>query len=800
MHDQQQEASQRIMNMKRMSVVYVLAVLLITQILLSTVVNNEPSFKTTTREQFDVSKIAQNQAVNVATEKWMFNSSTKFLEISMRKASAFERSLYDIGVPINTLLVGNTTLHTKLYASNLDVNDSVIRAFVTLVNETHTIELNYCVGREVKVLNPDPNLPTNFHLYTSVSNSSNCWITIDRDIVGDLVAKNVSIKTDGNWRISKLCVGGILYQENELAAISMLVDVDQTYLALGATKVYPSDASINPVILLIAGLFVFSCMVLFVDNVMFRRKNKTKLQKNDKAFLILILQAALFVRLILLDYTQLASDEAIYTYTPYLLTKGILPYKEVFMAHPPLNFYITVFFMEVFKPSYPSIRLLNVVIFLATIIMTYLLSKVVLGRLNGKYSLLATALYALYPSWFTYNSTASSLENLLTLFTLLSTFFYVLYHRNNKNRYLLISGFSGGLTLLVTMRAAFFLISLIATHLIYIVWLKKQSQLFRDGLLFTSGFALPIGCTVGLLAVSNVLQYFYLDVFTYQFSIFRMALNDRLWYLGQYLAAEWPLLLPAGFGTYLTVKTVKQTRNISTAIPGFVFFSNFLFFSSFGFLMHYLQFLSPFLSILSILGIKEARKIIRRDTQTRMRSKAVVCIFLVVLCFFGYLTATSLYQVASYLRKNPYDKVNYYAGKRIASMTNPSDYIWSGDAAIGFFSQRIIVAPSSDFRFIGCSDSIIGFDYGKDRGAEMKGYNDGFVTVEDFIQAWESKHVTVLVFIMKKGWIPYVDPFLWNGYRGHTGVAEYVSTNYELQEVVIGEDVPYIYYIWVRRE
>lgn len=789
--------------MKRIHVVYVLTAVLVLEFLLSTMAYNEPSYTIINRESFDVSRITQNQAVNVVNGKWTFNSSNGYLEISMRKALAFERSLYDVGIPVNTPLIGNPTLHARLFVSNLNASYDLIRVFAVLANETHVIETNYFVGRELEEEDPDPNAPTYLYVYTSVSNHSNGWITVDRKIVEDLAAKNISIEADGSWRILKLCVGGMIYQENESTVLSMLVDADQTYLDLEGVKVYPDNASVNmPIILLIAGLFVLSCIAFVGDSVMFQQRNKTeaKTQKGDvfeKVALIFIMQIALLIRLAFLDSVQLASDEAIYTYTSFLITKGVLPYKEVFMAHPPLGFYFTSFFMWIFEPSYPSIRLLSIGIFLGTIVMTYLLSKVVLGKLNGKYSLLVVTFYAFYPSWFIVNSIASSLENLLTLFVLLSTFFYVFYQRNNKKRYLLISGFFGGCTLLITVRAVFFLMSMIIIHLTYAVWIRKPSQFLRNGLLFASGFVLPISCMLESLAASNTLRYFYLDVVTYQLSIFGMSMDDRLWYVGQYLTSQLPLMLLAVFGISLSLRMIKKTRNISEAIPGFVFFLNLFLFSSYGFLMHYLQFLCPFLSIISILGAIEIKRVLE---DTHMRGRVFVCIFIVLLSCFCYFATTHLYQVSFYFQKNPYDKVNYYVGKRIANITSPSDYIWSSDAAIGFFAQRMIVAPSADFRFIGCSDSIIGFDYGKDRGAEMKSYNDGFVTAEDFVQSWESKHVKVLVFIMKRGWVPYVDPLLWNGYRGHIGVAEYVSSKYKLLEVVFGEDVPQIYYIWVRLE
>ena len=516
---------------------------------------------------------------------------------------------------------------------------------------------------------------------------------------------------------------------------------------------------------------------------------------SEKAFLIIILQIALIVRVFLLDNTPFASDEAIYTYTSYLISRSVTPYTQMFVAHPPLNFYIIAFLLRVFEPIYPSVRLLNVCIYLVSIVFTFFLSKVTLANLNGKYSLLATALYAFYPSWFTLNSIASSLENLLTLFALLTVFFYMLYHRRKRNRYMLISGFFGACALLTTVRAIFFLASLGTFHLIYAVYARKMNNFVRSGAAFTLGFAVPTTFTLALLAISNALPNFFLNVFTYQYSLFRMSMNDRMWYMWQYLASQWPLLLLSGSSIPLAVRAIKENKDVIMVVPGFLFFYSFFFFSLFGFLMHYLQFLSPFLAILSALGIVEVRKRIKR----RNRTKAIVLAVLVVLGFFGYVGATSFYSVYFNVQKNPYDKVTYYIGKRIANMTNPNDYIWSGDASIGFFSKRIIVAPSSDFRFVGCSDSVIGFDFGRDRGAEMTAYKDGFVTVEDFVQSWESNKVKVLVFIMKKGWIPYVDPFLWNGYREHIGARDYVISKYELKEVVVGEDVPYIYYIWVRR-
>lgn len=109
------------------------------------------------------------------------------------------------------------------------------------------------------------------------------------------------------------------------------------------------------------------------------------------------------------------------------------------------------------------------------------------------------------------------------------------------------------------------------------------------------------------------------------------------------------------------------------------------------------------------------------------------------------------------------------------------------------------MGPTSDFRFIGMFDAMIGFNFSVDKGFEIKGYTNGFVRPDDFIMSWQSNNVSLLVFIMNKGWVPYPDPLLWSGYRNQTGVAEYITKNYSLKEIVTSEFNPYTYYIWVRK-
>ena len=69
----------------------------------------------------------------------------------------------------------------------------------------------------------------------------------------------------------------------------------------------------------------------------------------------------------------------------------------------------------------------------------------------------------------------------------------------------------------------------------------------------------------------------------------------------------------------------------------------------------------------------------------------------------------------------------------------------------------------------------------------------------EVVEAWEKEKVKVIIFIFGRGWVPYPDDLLWDGFQDQEGVASYVEEKYELKHIVTASDVPYIYEIWVRK-
>jgi hypothetical protein len=82
----------------------------------------------------------------------------------------------------------------------------------------------------------------------------------------------------------------------------------------------------------------------------------------------------------------------------------------------------------------------------------------------------------------------------------------------------------------------------------------------------------------------------------------------------------------------------------------------------------------------------------------------------------------------------------------------------------------------------------------------MTVYTTGYVSIQQFLDAWETNQIKVIVLIVGKGWVPYPDNLLWSGFHDQTGAAEYIQAKYELQRVIHAPNIVYEYQIWRRIE
>jgi len=521
-----------------------------------------------------------------------------------------------------------------------------------------------------------------------------------------------------------------------------------------------------------------------------------------------IMMTSLFLLTLILDISPFQSDESVYVYSAYAITKGVVPYRGIFLAHPPLMYLVYSVFIQIVGANFISLRLCNVVVYLFTIFLTYIIAKLLLEKhqSGGVFALLSAALYAFYPSYFLFISATSLLENLLTLFTLSSVVAYIQYHRIGKKTCLFFAGFFMSLALLSSFRAILFVISIILFILLHDLWHRKYKSIFAQIGTISFGMLFPVLTAVFLILYFQALPQFYLQTFYYHTVLFPESMDTRLNNLYWYINSMFPLVITGILGALYLGRNAKKHDTPLLFLPLFlagVFYSTILYIFRNTF-FHYFYYMNPYLVFLSVTCFLQIKSVLwKNDTfKVKIHPKfTLLTVFLALLLLTGSQSFNYLLnETGPYFRRTTYNNLHLYLGNYIANITNPDDKIWTSEGAIAFFAQRVIQAPnSSNWPFQALFSNPLGYSFGEYRGDEMKDYKEGFVTTDQFVSAWEIGKVKVLVFILGTGWIPYPDELLWNGFRGQEGVANYVQEKYDLRLMVTAPQVSYVYYVWMRK-
>jgi len=139
-----------------------------------------------------------------------------------------------------------------------------------------------------------------------------------------------------------------------------------------------------------------------------------------------------------------------------------------------------------------------------------------------------------------------------------------------------------------------------------------------------------------------------------------------------------------------------------------------------------------------------------------------------------------------------------YLANYVKNLTNPSDKIWTTEAAIAFFAERMIVEPDSRFwKFQGFFQDVWGYSWTRsDYRGPIPGYSEGLITLNDIRTAWQTEKPKVILFFESS----LVDQFIWDGitnaYTEQEGLAGYVVANYQL---VKASEFPNVE-VWIRSD
>jgi len=493
------------------------------------------------------------------------------------------------------------------------------------------------------------------------------------------------------------------------------------------------------------------------------------------------------------------SDESIYTYSAYAISRGCVPYSGIQLAHPPYMYLILAFFVNLVGPTLSFLSLAASVVVILTGMLVFIIAK--RSRLYSSYSIVPVLSIGIY-SFITFdNFSTSFLEIILAFFILLCTAIYVLFILNNGQRNqpaLFIVGILMGLSLMIKYTSLVFSITLFLYHCIWLLWKKERKRAFIDGITLCLGAAIPIIISIALVAfVWGSFRQFYLQSIYWQTVRWSAPLNQRLYYILIYIAKFAPLLILSGIGTFLIY---RKTRNLHALFFPIIFISTIislaLFFNTF--FLHYLYYLSPFLALLSAYGLAVTLDVIRNNSVRIKRNTKKIAKFLVFVTVV--VIAIEVGAQVILMRDSLDDSTHFSIGQYISQITTPNEKIWTSEGAIAFFAQRLIVAANSSDWPIQCSFSdIFAYEFDTYMGASMKDYRNGVVFPKQFVESWESNKIKVIVIIRGTARVPYPDELLWSGFQNLTGVSEYVQEKYLLNQTFISADGFHAHEIWLRK-
>ena len=499
---------------------------------------------------------------------------------------------------------------------------------------------------------------------------------------------------------------------------------------------------------------------------------------------------SLFLRVTRIPAAPFSSDESLYSYASYAISKGVIPYREIQLAHPPFMYLINAVFIRLSGANLIYLRLWTIGISLANVFLVYLMVKLILRnqKESGKLGLLSAGIYAFYPA---ITAVTSSLEAILTFFMLLSLIVYVKSYSSNRKTLLFFSGVFMGCALMTKLPAIFFIATILIYHLIYALWHKEYRRVSLELPIILLGIAIPLAFTLFWIVFScGAFSQFYMQIFQWQVvrppQLFSERLGNILWYASAFL----PLIVIGALSLPYFVKKVKTRDNNLVLLPAILYATNivgFLALSRF-ILFHYFIFLSPFLVFLDALFLNQLSHIIKKKPKiSTKRSFSLVFLLISVIILattiVPFFTARIGPDLVIPFVDNPYTKTEYYVGNYVAAITNQTDKIWTSEGGIAFFAQRSIATPnSSDWPVQAFFDDMF-----------------GVLSPSQFVQTWENEETKVVIFILGKGWIPYPDGYLWYGASNSTGVAGYIQEKYELKKFLTASGTPYTYEIWVRK-
>lgn len=506
--------------------------------------------------------------------------------------------------------------------------------------------------------------------------------------------------------------------------------------------------------------------------------------------------AVILPRIIFLSVPPFQSDESVYIYSSYAISRGEVPYRDIVLNHPPVLYVYYALIIDIVANNMEAIRFSVAILHFAVIVGVVLIIREFASRLGHNFtmtSLIAASLLAVFPALFVFSMIGTA-ETILNLFLVFSTLFLIRGTHSRKSY--IISGIFFGLAFFTKFLVSLFLIPIILLLLLPTnsTGLNKKIGLYR----FSIGFAFVSVVVLSYLSLAGALGNFIDQTVYFQLDqrppmTFEQRGELFSWFSNSFALA----LLCTVPGALFLVKHYLRTKITVLLFPIFMYIPLVLQLLILPSLYHHLLFVMPIIFIM--VGFTFHRSILplREDSVIISAAKIAFFLSIAVLAYqYAQTASTNPHQVAPYvfsLEHSVYTNVEKYVASEVSRITDHNDKIWTSEGAIAFFADRVISTPSSEKWPVAAF-----FDDWLSRTIDGTTGNN-LVATSDFINQFEIDKTKVVVVILNRGWVPYPDPVLMESYDGEDGMRAYLEDNYVLYHTINAEGNPYSYQIWLRK-
>lgn len=274
------------------------------------------------------------------------------------------------------------------------------------------------------------------------------------------------------------------------------------------------------------------------------------------------------------------SDEGVYLYSAKLLGQGFIPYKDFFLAHPPILLYFTHFILLISRYNIDIFHLIYTTLVFSSVFPIYLTTfKITNDRLAA---LLSIILFSTFPIFSQMDAHFLALRQMSIPLLAFSIFF--LFRANYK-----LAGFLLGIFSLSIVSNILISISLITSFLLAWYFFHRQKTTYVFGFVFTYALVVVTGYIL-VFFISNSFENLVRYQLDRSFTPYIERINSVK---SMFLSYNWPLLI-FGFSGSILINKKFGTLGIFNILGllCIVFFGS-------SFFQHYLVILSVGLSISS---------------------------------------------------------------------------------------------------------------------------------------------------------------------------------------------------------